>query len=128
MRRPTAAFALLALLAHSANAASALEAALVLPHPLGAGETAFVEVQVGPVGGREIDITTASGQELGTISPFGVRLGQDAGTYTLPVPADAIRDGIVAVRLTITQPGGPPRAPTAEEVRSVKLAVAAAPR
>jgi len=65
-------------------------------------------------------LTTASGQELGVISPFGVRIGQDAGTYTLPVPADAIRDGRIAVRLTITQDGAPPRRPTAKEVRSVK--------
>jgi hypothetical protein len=34
-----------------------------------------------------------------------VRAGQDAGTYTLPVPNDAIRDGRVAIRLTISQQG-----------------------
>jgi len=32
------------------------------------------------------------------------------------------------VRLTITQPGEPPRAPTAQEVRSVKLSVTGASR
>jgi hypothetical protein len=127
MRPAAAAFALLALLAQNANAASALDT-LVLPHPLRAGETAWIEVQVGPIGHQEIDVTTASGQELGVISPFGVRVGQDAGTYTLPLPGDAIRDGRVSVRLTITQFGAPPRAPTAQEVRSVKLTVAGVSR
>lgn len=125
MRPGAAVFALLALLAQHANAASALDMTLVLPHPLRLGETAWIEVQVGPIGrGQEIDVTTASGQELGVISPFGVRVAQDAGTYTLPLPADAISDGRVSVRLTITQPGGPPRAPSATEVRGVKLTVA----
>ena len=102
---------------------------LELPRPLAAGETAFIEVQVGPIGrGRTIEVTTASGQPLGVVSPFGVRAGQDAGTYPLPVPQDAIRDGRLSIRLTISQPGGAPRAPTADEVRSVKLGVGPAPR
>jgi hypothetical protein len=124
--RPVAAFALLLLTGH---AASADDLTLVLPHPLHAGETAWIEVQVGPIGrGREIDVTTGSGQELGAISPFGVRAGQDAGTYTLPVPADAIRDGRVSVRLAITKAGGAPRTPDAQEVRGVKLIVSGASR
>jgi hypothetical protein len=85
-------------------------------------------VQVGAIRrGQEIDVTIASGQELGVISPFGVRSGQDAGTYTLPVPADAIPNGRLSVRLTITQFGAPPHTPTAEEVRSVKLIAPSAP-
>ena len=121
--------ALLVLLAQNANVALAQDITLVLPHPLRAGETAWIEVQVGPIGrGQEIDVGTVSGRSLGTISPYGMRLGQDAGTYTLPVPADAIRDGRVSVRLTITQSGAPPRAPTAQEVRTVKLIVVGASR
>jgi hypothetical protein len=129
MRPAAAAFALFALLARSANPASADAMTLVLPHPLRAGESAWIEVQVGPIGrGQEIDVTTAAGRELGVISPFGLRRGQDAGTYALPVPGDAIHDGRVSVRLMITGFGAPPRAPTAEEVRSVKLSVAGASR
>ena len=129
MRPAAAAFALLTLLAQNGNAASALDMTLVLAHPLRAGETAWIEVQVGPIGrGQEIDVTTASGRELGVISPFGVRVGQDAGTYTLPLPGDAIRDGRVSVRFTISQFGAPPRAPTAGEVQSVKLTVAGVSR
>ncbi len=123
MRRSAAAFALLALLAQSGTA-SADEMTLVLPHPPGPGEIVWLEVEVGPIQrGQEIDVTTASGQELGVISPFGVRAGQSAGTYTLPMPANVFHDGRVSVRLTISQFGAPPRAPTAQEVRSVKLIV-----
>jgi hypothetical protein len=128
MSRAAAALALLAHLALNGNAAFAQDAArnmtLELPRPLAANETAFIEVQVGPIGrGRTVEVTTASGQPLGVVSPFGIRTGQDAGTYPLPVPNEAIRDGRVSVRLTISQPGGAPRAPTADEVRSVKLGV-----
>jgi hypothetical protein len=128
MRPAVVALALFAQLTLNENVALAQDAArsmtLELPRPLAAGETAFVEVQVGPIGrGRTIEVTTASGQPLGTVSPFGVRTGQDAGTYPLPVPQDAIRDGRLSIRLTISQPGGAPRAPTTDEVRSVKLGV-----
>jgi hypothetical protein len=102
---------------------------LALPHPLTAGGIAWLQVQVGPIGrAEEIDVTTAAGQRLGTISPFGVRSGQAAGTYTLPVPADAIHDGRLSVRFTISQAGTAPRTPTAEELRGVKLIVPEAGR
>jgi hypothetical protein len=132
MRRSVVAMTLFAHLASSASALAqdvARNTTLELPRALAANETAFIEVQVGPIGrGRTIEVTTASGQPLGVVSPFGVRTGQDAGTYPLPVPKDAIRDGRLSIRLTISQPDGPPRAPTADEVRSVKLGVGPAPR
>jgi hypothetical protein len=128
MRPAVVALALCAHLALNGNAAMAQDAArsmtLELPRALAASETAYIEVQVGPIGrGRTIEVTTASGEPLGVISPFGVRAGQDAGTYPLPVPQEAIRDGHLSIRLTISQPGGAPRAPTADELRSVKLGV-----
>jgi hypothetical protein len=128
MRPAVAALTLFAQLALNENTALAQDAArsmtLELPRPLATSETAFIEVQVGPIGGgRTIEVTTASGQPLGTVSPFGVRTGQDAGTYPLPVPQDAIRDGRLSLRLTISQPGGAPGAPSADEVRGVRLGV-----
>jgi hypothetical protein len=128
MRPALVAFALSAHLALNGNAASAQSPArdvtLQLLRPLAADETAFIIVQVGAIGrGQEIEVTTAAGQPLGVVSPFSVRAGQEAGTYPLPVPRDAIRDGHVSLRLTISQFGAPPRAPTAEEVRNVKLSV-----
>ncbi len=133
MQRSIVALTLLAHLALNGSAALAQDAAhsmtLALPRPLAAGETAFIEVQVGPIGrGRTVEVTTASGQPLGVVSPFGIRTGQNAGTYPLPVPKDALRDGRLSIRLTISQPGGAPRAPTSDEVRGVKLGVGPAPR
>lgn len=128
MRPASAALVLLALLAQTISAALAQDMTLTLAHPLAAGETAWLELQVGPIGRQEIDVTTAAGQHLGTVSPFGPRTGQDAGTYAFPVPADLIRDGRLSVRITITQPNGPPRTATEQEVRSIKLTVAGAAR
>lgn len=131
-RAAAAALAFVALLARAGwaqtaptqggTATTAQELTLALPHPLRGGETAGIEVHLGPIArGRVVTITTAAGQQLGTISPFGTRVGENAGTYTLPVPPDAIRDGRVAIRLAITQAGSPPRPPTAQEVSSVRL-------
>jgi hypothetical protein len=133
MRPAVVALALFAQLALNGNAAMAQDAArsmtLELPRALAASETAYIEVQVGPIGrGRTIEVTTAAGEPLGVVSPFGVRAGQDAGTYPLPVPQEAIRDGRLSIRLTISQPGGASRAPTVDEVRGVKLGVGPAPR
>ena len=125
MRRDAAAFALLILLAQEITAAAlAHDMTLILPHPIRAGETAWITVHVGPIRrGQEIDVTTAAGRELGVISPFAVRSGRDAGTYTLPLPRDAIHDGRVSVRLTITQVNAAPRAATKKEVRSVGVTI-----
>jgi hypothetical protein len=103
-------------------AGTAQELTLALPHPLREGETAGIEVHLGPIArGRVVTVTTATGEPLGTISPFGTRVGENAGTYTVPVPPDAIRDGRVAIRLAISQAGSPPRPPTTQEVPSVRL-------
>ena len=102
------------------------EIVLDLPRPIAAGETAFIEVALGALGrGQSVEITTAAGRSLGVIAPFGVRAGQDTGTYTVPVPADAIRDGRVVLRLTVRQ-GDASRPPTASEVRGVKLNIVGA--
>jgi hypothetical protein len=100
---------------------AAREVTLVLPHPLSAGKNAWIEVRVGAIGHNEVDVTTAAGEEIGTISPFGLRFGQAAGSYTLPVPAGAIQDGKITIRLTIIQPSGAPRAPTMQEVPGVAI-------
>jgi hypothetical protein len=128
MRLAAAAVALLALVAPQ-NAAQGQRAdseiVLNLPRPIGAGETAFIEVQVGPIGRAQIEVTTDTGRPLGTLSPFGARAGQDAGTFTLPVPPSALRDGRIAVRLTVRQ-GDSRRPPTVQEVRGVRLSIGGA--
>lgn len=97
---------------------------LALPHPLRAGETAWLEVKVGVLErGAEIEITTAAGQSLGVISPFAIRSGRQAGAYPVPVPADAIRDGRLALVVSLNRNGHPKRAPTAKELKRIRLKI-----
>lgn len=124
MRLPAVACLLFVLCAQSGHAAAEQPITLTLPHAWHVGETAWVQVQVGVISrGQEIEVATASGQELGVISPYGVRMGQASGIYTLPVPKEAFSNQRLSLRLTITQAGIAPRAPTMEEVPSVKLIV-----
>ncbi len=98
---------------------------LVLPHALQPGEIAFIQVTVGAIArGQEVEVATMDGRAIGTVSPFGIRAGQQAGTYTMPVPPEAIRDGKLSLRLRITQFDGPPRLPTSDEVKDVQLVIA----
>lgn len=98
---------------------------LVLPHTLRSGETPWLQVKVGPIPrGEEIEIATTAGRFLGVISPFGIRKGRDAGTYTIPLPVDAISGDRVSLRLSINTPGQAQRAPTKDEVKGVILKIA----
>ena len=121
----------LVLMVYSAGAADEKMEAdmnLTLAHALQANEMASIEVQLGLLApGREIEVTTVAGRKLGVISPYGARPGQEAGIYTVPLPADVFVDGRVTLRLLVDQPGGrAPRVPTTDEVRSVHLKVAVA--
>lgn len=122
LRLAAAVLGWLAILALGGGGAAAQELTLALPHPLQPGQTAWLEVEVGPVGRREVTVA-ASGQIIGVISPFGPRAGGTAGVYALPLPAEAIADGRVTVRLTITQAGGAPRDPTQQEVPRVTVRI-----
>jgi hypothetical protein len=95
---------------------------LVLPHDLRAGETASLVVTVGAIGHGEISITTTSGRVVGVISPYGIRAGREAGTYTIPVPAEAISRRRVCLLLTISA-NGKERAPTTKEVPRVRVSI-----
>ncbi|MGF6229113.1 hypothetical protein QFZ27_003068 [Inquilinus ginsengisoli] len=119
-----AALGLLAILGLGGGSATAQEMTLSLPRPLRPGEIAWLQVEVGRTArGQEVIVATTSGRDIGVISPFAVRAGQEAGTYPLPLPADSIEDGRVVVRLMITQVGAPPRVPTEQEVRRVTVLV-----
>jgi hypothetical protein len=99
-----------------------MERTLTLPHPLGPGAAAWLEVKVGPLApGQRVRVTTRDGALLGAIAPFGRAERQQAGVYSLPVPPDAIHDGALSVVVTVTQGNEPPRAPTLAEVQSLTL-------
>jgi hypothetical protein len=99
-----------------------MERTLTLPHSLAPGANAWLEIQVGPLAlGQRVRVATQGGALLGAISPFGRAERQQAGTYSLPVPSDAIHDDTLSVIVTVTEANKPARAPTPEEVRSLKL-------
>ncbi|CAO3357238.1 hypothetical protein [Azospirillum melinis] len=104
------------------------ETTLALPHPPRQGEAAILAVTLGVLTrGQTVEVTTADGQLIGTAAPFGPQRGQGAGTVTIPVPAGALRDGRLTLRLRITASGSPPRPPTAEEVGELRLSVIGPP-
>jgi hypothetical protein len=109
--------------AQSRQTGDAREITLALPHPLRKGETAWLLAEVGAIGHDQIQLTTQDGRTLGTISPFGVRSGQAAGTYTVPVPVEAFVDGQLALRLSVMHSGRATHAPTTEEVKSLRLLI-----
>lgn len=124
MRASLARLVFLVFLGHQLCAATGSVVTLSLPRPLRSGETAWLEVEVGVIErGAEIEITTPAGRSLGTISPFGIRSGREAGTYTIPLPADAISHGQVSLRLSLDQYGHAQRAPTSEEVKGIRVKI-----
>ena len=118
---PRAAFiVLLVLMASGADAAAFRDVRLVLPRAAPARVDVALRVHAGRLPpGSEIDVYGEGGALLGTISPFGARRGHEAGTYTIPVRASLVQGRRLTVRLVLTQPGKPPRAPTRGEVREV---------
>ena len=120
----TAAVIALAMLFAQCGRAAAQDMTLTLPQPFDAGDSAYIEVQVGVIGpGHEIEVRTADGRMLGVISPHGIRAGRAAGVYTLPLPADAICNDRVGITLMITRSDAAARVPDAEEVRGVRVVV-----
>jgi hypothetical protein len=110
-------------MAQSLQIDRAREVTLALPHALREGETAWLLVKVGVIGHNQIQLMMQDGRSLGTISAFGIRSGQSAGSYTVPVPASALTRGRLTLRLSVTASDGSLRAPTAEEIKWVRLLV-----
>ena len=123
MRIPLAALTLFAILAQKPTGRTVT---LDLPHELREGEAVWLMVTVGAIpGGAEIAITTPTGRPLGVISPYAIRRGQEAGTYTIPLPAAAISGRQVRLRLSLEH-NGKQRAPTKKEVKKVEVKIGAA--
>lgn len=120
---PLAALALYAILAQQPAGRTVT---LALPHALRAGETATLVVTIGVIPhGAEIEVTTTSGRLLGTISPYGIGTGREAGTYAVPLPAEAISGRRVCVLLSLDW-NGKKRAPTMKEVTRVRVSIRSA--
>jgi hypothetical protein len=116
-----AAFATLALAAQPADAATRT-ITLHLQHALTPHQALVAIVRLGAVPrGTTILVQTADGRLLGAISPYAIVPGQEAGTYMVPVPADAVKDGEVTLRVGVETSATLTRTPRADEVRSVSL-------
>lgn len=134
---PAALLALLVLTGRPAGAGPATpsgmpdgngEMVLALPHPLRQGEAAVLALTLGPLTrGQTVEVATPDGVPIGAAAPFGPQRGQGAGTVTIPVPAGALRDGRLALRLRVTAHDGRSRPPTADEVKELRLSVIGAP-
>lgn len=95
---------------------------LMLPRRAAADEAVWAQVRVGALPrGAEVTVETADGARLGSVSPFGLRSAQQGASYTIPLPAGAIVDGRVQLRLQVTQASAAARAPTPSEVEGVSL-------
>jgi len=95
---------------------------LALPRDAAADEAVWLQVHAGVLPrGAEILISTHDGTLVGTVSPLIIPYGEDAGTYTVPLPDTAIANGRVRLRLAVEVPGAPARAPKSGEVQSVDL-------
>ena len=96
---------------------------LVLPRSLNENEGVAVELKLGVLArGAEIQVETTSGRMLGVISPYGIRPGNEAGTYAVPVPLEAISNQRLSLRITLSHNHNK-RAPSNKEVRSVRLQI-----
>jgi hypothetical protein len=120
-----AAYVLTTLLAQGGGAATppnAQRIVLDLPRAPAAEEAVWLNVRVGALArGARILVMSDDGTLLGAISPFAVVPGQEAGTYTIPLPESAVREGRVAVRLVVEGPRKATRPPMESEVENVGL-------
>jgi hypothetical protein len=128
MLRPAAVLALALHLVQGGCASASGDFTLRTSRAPGAGETVAIEIELGIVGpGREIEVASKDGRLLGVISPYGIRAGQSAGTYTVPVPADVLDGNRIDIRLRVTRSSRVAQAPDANEVRSVRAVIVQAP-
>ena len=96
---------------------------LVLPRSLNEDEGLAAELTLGVLErGARIRVQTASGKMLGVISTYGIRSGEEAGTYTVRVPVEAVSNNRVSLRITLNY-NRSKRAPTDQELRAVRLQI-----
>ena len=99
---------------------------LVAPRQPASGETVELRITTGPLPpGAKIVAMTGQGEVLGAIVPYalpGQGKDKDRGsTATIAVPPTALVDRRLHLQLQLVEPGKPPRAPDAGEVRGVRL-------
>lgn len=96
---------------------------LALPRARAADEQVAVRITVGTLAkGARIVVKIAGGEVVGAVAPFGVLPGRKAGSFMVPVPLEAMKDGKVTLQLEVEElTGGKTRAPTKVEVEAAHL-------
>lgn len=95
------------------------------PSPPVLGQTAFVVVTLGAVPpGTLIDVELEGGRRIGRISPFAIRPGHAAGTYSLPFTVGEGEIKAPAIRLGIPGADGGSTPPPPGWVTELRLLIA----
>jgi hypothetical protein len=95
---------------------------LTAPHLPGQNEAAQLHVTTGRMPrGAELALLTEQGEILGSVAPFGPRLGGGSITGTVPIPRSEIIDGRLRLKLEVLEPGASPRAPRPGEVENLEI-------
>ena len=82
------------------------EVTLTLPRTPAHDEAVRLIISAGVLPhGSSIIVRTMDGEIAGVVSPFGIRPGQPAGSYTIALPNTALKDGKVSVKLEVKQEG-----------------------
>jgi len=97
---------------------------LTLSRQPAANEMLVVQIKVGVVKrGTKIVVRAIDNEVAGTIAPFGIRPGQKAGLFTVPIPTKAVVDKKVSLRLEVLEKDAKAgRAATKAEIEDAKLA------
>ncbi|HKI18718.1 MAG TPA: hypothetical protein VKA15_12605 [Isosphaeraceae bacterium] len=96
---------------------------LTLSRQPAANEMLVVQLKVGVLERGTRIVVRAIDQEIaGTIAPFGIRPGQKAGLFTVPVPGKAIANKKVSLLVEVLEKGAKAvRAATKAEIEDAKL-------
>ncbi|MGO9466294.1 MAG: hypothetical protein ACLQIB_27305 [Isosphaeraceae bacterium] len=88
-----------------------------------ANEMLVVQIKVGVLKrGTKILVRAINKELAGTITPFGIRPGQKAGLFTVPVPSKAVADKKVSLLFEVLEKDAKAaRAATKAEIEDAKL-------
>ena len=109
--------------AYSQAANVAGQVTLTMPRTPNADEAVRVELTVGVLPrDASIVVRTMDGEIAGAVSPFGVKPGEPAGVYTIPLSEAVLRDGEVSLMLELEQKNVEEvRAPSEDEFLGAEL-------
>ena len=86
-------------------------------------ESIVLRLKVAPLqDGATIEVSTLDKTLVGGVAPFGVRPGSKARFYSIPIPAKAVVDNNVTVRLEVVEKTSKrKRSPTRTEIEGATL-------